>query len=80
MYIERAWERTLVPQKGDLGFKEPEIREKGGKRKKIKVRTRSSRIVDLVLSVPSSLPMVFLVHSYARTVRMPRLGGGFDGG
>ena len=36
--------------------------------------------MDFVLSVPPSLPMVFLACSYVRAVRMSRLGGGFDGG
>ena len=54
-------------------------KENKGKRKNMKVRVGSIRIVDFVLSVPPSLPMVFLVRSYARGVRMPRLGGVFDG-
>ena len=53
------------------------MREKR-KKKEIKFRIGSSRIVDFALNVPLSLPMVFLVRSYVRAVRMPRLGGGFD--
>ena len=44
------------------------------------VQGRSSRIVDHSLVMPPSLPMVFLVRSYARAIRMPRLGGDFEGG
>ena len=36
--------------------------------------------MDFVLSVPLSLPTVFLVRSYAHAVRLLRLGEGFDGG
>ena len=44
------------------------------------VQIRLSRIVDLILDMPPSLPMVFLVRSYVRAVHIPRLGGGFDRG
>ena len=46
----------------------------------MRVRIGSSRIVDFVFSVPPSLPMVFLVRSYVRAVRMPLPGWGFDRG
>ena len=40
----------------------------------------SSRTLDLMFSMPPSLPTVSLVHSYVRTVRMPLSGWGFVGG
>ena len=46
----------------------------------MKVRIGSSRTVDLMLSMPPSLPMVFLTRSYVRAVRMPLAGWGIDGG
>ena len=46
----------------------------------MRVRIGSSRIVDFVFSVPPSLPMVSLMRSYARAVRMPQSGWDFDGG
>ena len=44
------------------------------KSKSMCVHERSSRIVDHCLVMPPSLPMVFLVHSYVRAVRMLPLG------
>ena len=41
---------------------------------------RSSRIEDLAFIVSPSLPMVSLVRSYVRTVRVPQSGWGLDGG
>ena len=55
-------------------------KNKRKKRKNMRVRIGSSRIVDFVFSVPPSLPMVSLLHSYVRAVRMPQSGWGFDGG
>ena len=46
----------------------------------MEVRIGSSRTVDLMFSMPPSLPMVSLVRSYVRAVRMPLSGWGFDGG
>ena len=44
------------------------------------VRIGSSRTEDLASSVAPSLPMVSLVRSYVRAIRMPRSGWGLDGG
>ena len=52
------------------------IKKGRNKKKKVKVRIGPSRIMDLVLRVPPSLPKVFLMRSYARVVHMPRLDGG----
>ena len=46
----------------------------------MEVRIGSSRTVDLVFSMPPSLPMVFLTRSYVRVVRMPLSGWGIDEG
>jgi hypothetical protein len=46
----------------------------------MEVRIGSSRTVDLMFSMPPSLPMVFLTRSYVRAVRMPLSGWGIDGG
>ena len=46
----------------------------------MKVRIGSSRTVDFIFSMPPSLPMVSLVRSYVRVVRMSLSGWGIDGG
>ena len=40
----------------------------------------SGRIAGIVLIVPPSFPMVFLVRSYVRVAHMPQFGRGCDGG
>ena len=52
--------------------KKPEKDKK--KSKSMCVQGRSSHIMDHSLVMPPSLPMVLLVRSYVRTVRMPPLG------
>ena len=46
----------------------------------MEVRIGSSRTVDLMFSMPLSLPMVFLMRSYVRAVHMLLEGWGIDGG
>ena len=46
----------------------------------MKVQIGSSRTVDFIFSMPPSLPMVSLVRSYVRVVRMSLSGWGIDGG
>ena len=61
-------------RKGGVGCKEPgkiKRKEKGN----VSVLIGSSRIVDIVLIMPPSFPMVFLVRNYVRVVHMPQFGG-----
>ena len=44
------------------------------------VLTRLSRIVDLILDVPPSSPMVFLVRNYEHAIHTPLFGWGEDRG
>ena len=46
----------------------------------MEVRIGSSRTVDLMFSMPPSLPMVLLMRSYVRAVCMLLSGWGIDGG
>ena len=45
----------------------------------MKIPIGSSRTVDRMFNLPSSLPMVFLTRSYVRAVRMLLSGWGIDG-
>ena len=58
------------------------LKNKNKKKKgeNMRVRIGSSLIEDLVFIVPPSLPMVSLVRSYVRAVRMPLSSWGFGGG
>ena len=55
-------------------------KNKKKKKKNMRVQIGSNRIVDLISSMPLSLPMVFSMRSYVRAVCMPLSGWGFDGG
>ena len=44
------------------------------------VQVRLSRIVDFILDMPPSSPMVFLVRNYEHAVHTPLLGWGEDRG
>ena len=50
------------------------------KRESMSAQMRSSRIVDHDRVMPPSLPMVFLVRSYVRAIRIPLLCRDWDGG
>ena len=60
--------------------KDMKNKNKKKKKKNMRVPIGSNRIVDLIFSRPPPLPMVSLVRSYVRVVRMPLSGWGFDGG
>ena len=62
------------------GLRKRNLKKDKKKSESMCVHGRSSRIMDHSLAMPPSLPMVFSVRSYERAVRVPRLGGGFDGG
>ena len=66
--------RPWCHRKGGVCCKEPgkiKRKEKGN----VSVLIGSSRIVDIVLIMPPSFPMVFLVRNYVRVVHMPQFGG-----
>ena len=69
---KRPWYR----RKGDVGCKEPGKKKKENKKGNVSVMIGSSRIVDIVLIMPPSFPMVFLVRNYVRVVHMPQSGRG----
>ena len=57
------------------------LKRKNEVKKKIDgVRTRLSRIVDLILDMPPSSPMQFLVRNYEHAVHTPLFGWGEDRG
>ena len=58
------------------------LKKKNEVKKKVdmRIQVRLSRIVDFILDMPPSSPMVSLVYSYVHAVHTPLFGWGEDRG